>query len=115
MPTLRARAQQAKDEDLLKRVQQGTVQAANEVLDAGVSTTPSPLEANRYRLAQMVITTPGMLVPALTQNIASHENFGSDPGNPTGNDPATDSESGDGALMFIIRDKWDDYAMGLIQ
>jgi hypothetical protein len=54
-----------------------------------------------------------MLVPSLGQNVASHENFGSDPGNMTGNDPATDSDSGDGALLFILREKWDDYAMGI--
>lgn len=112
-PTLRARAQEAKNEDLLKRVQQGSVQVANEVLEAGLPATPTELADKRFKLAQMVIQSPGMFVPSLAQNVASHENFGSDPGNPTGNDPATDSDSGDGALLFILREKWDDYAMGI--
>lgn len=115
MPTLRQRAREAKDEDFQKRVQQGSVEVANEILEAGLPATPSELDQKRYRLAQLLIQSPGMLVPSLSQNVASHENFGSDPGNPTGNDPATDSESGDGALLFILRAKWDDYAMGMNQ
>jgi len=113
MPTLRSRSEAAKSEDLQKRVTQGTIQAANEILEAGLSDTPSDLESQRYRLAQMIIQSPGMLVASLAQNVASHPNFGSDPGNMTGNDPSTDSETGDGALMYILREKWDDYAASL--
>ena len=113
MATLRQRSREAKDEDLLARVQQGMVQVANEVLEEGLPATPSDLVERRHRLAELVIATPGMLVPSMAQNVASHENFGVDPGNPTGNDPATDSETGDGALLYILREKWNDYAMGI--
>lgn len=112
MPTLRQRGNEAKDPDLLLRVQAGCMQVADEVM-AETPATPTETDLKRRRLAKLILGNPAALAVPMAQRISAHENFGSDPGNPTGNDPATDSDSGDGALLYIMREFWNEYAENL--
>lgn len=107
MATLLERASIAEAPNFIKRVQQGLVQVASEVVDEDPGTANHD---GRLRLASAIFTNPGALASTFAQRVVLNENIGNTEA-PVGADQET--EDGDGALLYILRDSYNDY-LGLV-
>ena len=105
--TLLDRADIAAAPNFVKRVQEGSIQVAGEVLEEDPETTNHD---QRVKLAHQVLATPTLWPATMAQRIVLNENVG-DTNNPNRADAET--EEGDGALLYVLRQIWNDYAATL--
>jgi hypothetical protein len=110
MPTLLERANAAVEPDFVSRVTSAMLTVAEEVNEEDHN---EPENDARRRLMQQVFQSPGLHAPTMAQRVVLIDTFGSAPGDPAANDPANDSEAGDGALIYVVRTLWTDLALAL--
>jgi hypothetical protein len=104
------RANAAHEPDFMARVASAMLTVAQEVMDEDRNTADSDA---RRRLAQQVFTAPSSLAGTMAQRVVLIDTFGTNPGDAEANDPANDTEKGDGALVYVVRDYWTDLALAL--
>lgn len=103
MATLLERADIAHAPNFIARVQQGLVQVAAEITDEDSGTA---LHDERLDLAHKILTGalgPTALAGIVAQRVVLNENIG------TANGADQETETGDGNLLFILRDTYNDY------
>lgn len=110
MPTLLERATAAQQPDFIMRVASGMLEVAEEVLAEDRNAADNDA---RRRLGQSVLQNPGGHASTMAQRVVLIDTYGNSPGDPTANDPANDSDAGDAALLYVIREYWTDLAHAL--